>query len=351
MKKKKGILIFAVVIFILALACYLIIRSWATTKYGKLNMKVAIMLKIKKYINPSSINGQSISRIREITDKDITRWSVEPIPFSNIKNIDIHISSCEIPVRIYTPDTSAILPIVIYSHGGAWIGGSLDTHDNVCRKLSKNANAVVISVGYRLAPENPFPAGLNDVYNVLLWANKNGLELGWDGKHIAVAGDSAGGNLSAAVSLMSREKNGPPITCQILVYPSTNIHELNTKSWNYFGNDFSLSKSDMEKYISLYLPSKQDRSSPYASPLLAENFNGLPDTLIITAEFDALRDEGEAFGEKLKNAGVNVIMTRYKGVTHGFLTMNRISNESEKAIEQICLYLQKEFSKAENSIQ
>jgi acetyl esterase len=351
MKKKKVILIFTAVIFILALACYLIIRSWATTSYGKLNMKVAVMLKIKKYINPSSINGQSISRIREITDKDITRRSVEPIPFSNIKNINIHISSCEIPVRIYTPDTSAILPIVIYSHGGAWIGGSLDTHDNVCRKLSKNTNAIVISVGYRLAPESPFPAGLNDIYNVLLWTNKNGLELGWDGKHIAVAGDSAGGNLSAAVSLMSRERKVPKITCQVLVYPSTNIRELNTKSWSYFANDFNLSKSDMEKYISLYVPKKQDRSNPYASPLLAENFNGLPDTLIITAEFDALRDEGEAFGEKLKNAGVNVIMTRYKGVTHGFLTMNRISNESEKAIEQISLYLQKEFFKSENSIQ
>ncbi|MDF2883691.1 MAG: hypothetical protein K0R54_4251 [Clostridiaceae bacterium] len=343
MKKRKGILIFTAIILILSLVCYLIIRSWTTTNYGKLNMKVAVMLKIKKYINPASISGESISKVREITDNDLTRWSVKPIPFSNIKNVNIQISSCEIPVRIYTPETSSKLPIIIYSHGGAWIGGSLDTHDNVCRKLSQNTKAIVISVGYRLAPENPFPAGLNDVYNVLLWVNKNGEGIGGDGNHIAVVGDSAGGNLSAAVSLMSREKNGPHITCQILVYPSTNIRELNTKSWYYFANDFNLSRADMERYISLYVPKKEDRANPYASPLLEKNFKGLPNTLIITAEFDALRDEGEAYGEKLKNAGVNVVITRYKGVTHGFLTMNRITNESEKAIEQICLYLQKEF--------
>ena len=186
----------------------------------------------------------------------------------------------------------------------AWIAGNLDTHDNVCRKLSLNTKAIVISVDYRLAPENPFPAGLNDVYNILEWTYKNAESINGDEKHIAIAGDSAGGNLSAAVSLMAKDKNGPHITCQVLIYPSTNIYELNTESWSYFSNDFNISKEEMEKYISLYVPRKEDRKNPYASPLLAKDFNELPDTLVITAEIDPLRDEGEAYGNKLKDTGI-----------------------------------------------
>lgn len=345
MKKKKGIWIFTVVILILITAGSLIINLWRQTNYGKLNIEFAIVNKFNKYFNPNSIKNMPVNKIREYTDNRFTRWSSRPILFNNIKNININTPSAKVPVRIYTPYSSGIFPVIIYSHGGAWVGGSIDGYDNVCKKLSKNTKAVVVSVGYRLAPEHPFPAGLDDVYNVLQWAYKNAGAINGDANHIAVVGDSAGGNFSAVISQMARDKNGPHITCQVLIYPSTNIYELNSKSWSYFANDINLSKDDMKKYISLYVPKKEDRKNPYASPLLAENFKKLPPALVITAEFDPLRDEGEAYGEKLKGAGVDVVTTRYKGVTHGFINMDMISSQADAALNQVSLYLQKEFQK------
>lgn len=217
MNKKKGIWIFLVIVLAFIAAASLLIKRLTTTSYGKLNMKAAIMLKFSKYLNSNSTKEKSINEIREGLDRDSMRWSAKPIPFSNIKNINADISSTKIPIRIYTPEGGNNLPIVVYAHGGFWIGGTIDACDNICRKLSKNANAIVVSVGYRLAPENPFPMGLHDVYNILLWAYKNAGSINGDQKHIAVAGDSAGGNLAAVVSQMARDKKGPHITCQVLV--------------------------------------------------------------------------------------------------------------------------------------
>lgn len=342
---KRNIKIISAIIFILIITGFFVIKNLTKTSDGKLNMYVAVNLQLNKILNPKSIKGKSINEVRGYLNVQTTKWSNKPIPFSNIKNITIEINSKKIPVRIYTPEHSGKLPIVIYSHGGFWIGGNIDTHDSVCRKLSQNTKAIVISVDYHLAPENPFPTALNDVYNTLQWTYRNAGSINGDEKHIAIAGDSAGGNLSAAVSLMSRDKNGPRIACQVLIYPSTNIFELNSKSWSYFANKFNVSKEDMESYTSLYVPRKEDRKSPYASPILAKDFKKLPDTLVITAEIDPLRDEGEAYAKKLKESGIQVDVTRYKGVPHGFITMDKITNKADEALNQISLYLQKEFQK------
>ena len=165
--------------------------------------------------------------------------------------MDIKTASNQVPVRIYTPDNGNNFPLIIYSHGGSFISGNIDEYDDVCRKLSKNSRAIVVSVNYRLAPENPFPAGLNDVYNVLQWVYKNAKSINGDSSRICVAGDSAGGNLSAVVSQMARDKDGPHITSLVLIYPSTNIYELNTKSWSYFGMDYNLTRENSERFISL----------------------------------------------------------------------------------------------------
>ncbi|OAA91841.1 alpha/beta hydrolase [Clostridium ljungdahlii] len=342
---KKFIKITSVILFIIIAAGFFIIQNLTKTSSGRLDTYIAVKLHLNKILNPNSIDAKSIKEIREYLNSQSTKWSNNPIPFSNIKNTTIEVSSEKIPVRIYTPKDSSKLPIIIFSHGGFWVGGSIDNYDGICRKLSQNTNAIVISVGYHLAPENTFPAAVNDIYNVLQWTHKNASSINGDGRHIALTGDSAGGNLSAAVSLMSRDKNGPPVTCEVLIYPSTNIFQLNSNSWSYFSNDLNLSKKDMEKYISLYVPKKEDRKNPYASPLLAKNFKKLPDTLIITAEIDPLRDEGEAYGKKLKEAGINTQVTRYNGVPHGFISMSKITNKSEKALNEISLYLQKEFHK------
>lgn len=343
MKRKSNIIGF--VIFALMIIGFVSIKNMTETKNGTINMYTAVNLQLDKILNPKSTNEQSIAEIRARLNKESTKSSKPPIPFSNIKNITIDINYEKIPVRIYTPEDNGMFPIIIYSHGGSWIAGNLDTHDNVCRKLSRNTKAIVISVDYRLAPENPFPAALDDVYNVLQWANKNAKNINGDEKHIAIAGDSAGGNLSAATCLMARDKNGPKVTCQVLIYPSTNIYELNTQSWSDFSNDFNISKDEMEKYISLYVPQKEDRKNPYVSPLLSEKFNQLPDALVITAEIDPLRDEGEAYYNKLNEAGIKSEIARFNGVTHGFITMDKITNKADEALNQISLYLQKEFQK------
>lgn len=343
--KKKMILIFLGIVLSIIIIGSFIFKNLTTTSYGKLDTIFGIASKIEKYFNPTSLKGKSIYELREALHKTTTIWRPRPISFPNIKNIDIKTDFNQVPVRIYTPDNGNNFPLIIYSHGGSFISGDIDEYDNICRKLSKKSKAIVISVNYRLAPENPYPAGLNDVYNVLLWVYKNGKSINGDSSRICVAGDSAGGNLSAVVSQMARDKNGPHITSLVLIYPSTNIYELNTKSWSYFGVDYNFTKENFDKFISLYTPKPEDRKKEYASPLLSKNFELLPDTLIITAEFDPLRDEGEAYGNKLKEAGVNVVFSRYKGVTHGFLSMSNITGKADEALNEISAYLQTEFIK------
>lgn len=337
----KRVLIFS---FIIMLTILFIITTIIKSNGTKLDTYILLRLQINKIFNPNSINNKSIKKIRATLNNEEKKWSKKPIQFSNIKNFTVVANSKKIPVRIYTPVNAINMPIIIYSHAGFWAAGNLDTEDNVCRKLSKNSNAIVISVDYRLAPENPFPAGVNDVYNVLQWTYKNAKSINGDEKCIALVGDSSGGNLSAAVSLMSRDKNGPHVTCQVLIYPPTNIYKLNSKSWSYFANDINISLKDMEKYIALYVPKKENRKDPYASPLLAKDFKNLPDALVITAEVDPLRDEGKAYAEKLKNAGVKVVFIQYNGVCHGFITMDKITNKADEALNQVSLYLKKEFS-------
>lgn len=339
---KKFLKIFLVIIVILVTASFFFIRNLTETGHGKLNTYVALNLQLNKLLSPKPLNSSSIKETRKYLDSQSNK-SDTTIPFSNIKNTVINTNSYKIPVRIYTPEVKGKLPVIIYSHGGFWIAGSVDTHDSICRKLSKNTNAIVISVNYRLAPENPFPAAVNDIYSVLQWTYKNSESINGDKKHIAIAGDSSGGNLSAAVSLMARDKNGPPITCEVLIYPPTNIYKLNSKSWSYFSKSINLSAQDMQKYISLYVPREKDRKNPYASPLLAKNFSKLPDTLMIVAQIDPLHDEDIAYANKLKAAGTKVKVNEYDGVPHGFITMGKITNKSPEALNDIYSYIIKEF--------
>ncbi|MBW9154827.1 alpha/beta hydrolase [Clostridium estertheticum] len=346
MKKKKTLLIFPFVVLIVATYSFILIENFVSTSYGKLDTLFGVMSKIEEHFNPISLKGKSIYEMRVALHKSATILKSKPIHFSNIKNMDIKTASNQVPVRVYTPDVNVNkLPIIIYSHGGSWISGSIDDYDNVCRKLSKNSKAIVVSVNYRLAPEDPFPAGLNDVYNVLQWVYKYAKSINGDSSRICVVGDSAGANLSAVVSQMARDKGGPHIISEVLIYPSTNIYQLNTKSWSHFGIDYNLTRENTEKFISLYTPSLEERKSGYVSPLLSKNFKDLPDTLIITAEFDPLRDDGEAYGNKLKQAGVDVISTRYKGVTHGFISMDKITNKADEALIEISTYLKEKFNR------
>ena len=345
MRKKTILWVFLALLCLVIVSGFIMIKNLNTTVYGKPDMLFGVMYKLGNSFNDTSHKEKSVYELRSIAHKLTTRWGSNPIYFPNIKNMDIKTASNYVLVRVYTPSEDKNLPLIIYCHGGSWVAGDIDDYDNICRKLSKKTKAIVVSINYRLAPENPFPAGLNDVYNVLLWVNENARSISGNSSRICLVGDSAGGNLAAAASQMIRDKGGPDIASMVLIYPSTNINALNTKSWSNFGMNYNSTKQITEKFITLYTPNLEDRKSQYASPLLSKNFEKLPATLIITAELDPLRDEGEAYGNKLKAASVSVISTRYKGVTHGFLSMDNITGKADMAIDEISAYIQDHFTK------
>jgi len=215
-KKKNIFYVLSIVILIVIIYGSIKIKELTTTSHGKSDAIFSVMSKIEEYLNPTSLKGKSIYEMRASLHKATTIWKSKPISFSNIKNMDIKTDANQVPVRIYTPDDGNEFPLIIYSHGGSWISGNIDEYDNICRKISKKSDAIVVSVNYRLAPEDPFPAGLNDVYNVLQWVYKNAESINGDASRICVVGDSAGANLSAVVSQMVRDKGGPHIASQVL---------------------------------------------------------------------------------------------------------------------------------------
>ena len=247
----------------------------------------------------------------------------------------------EIPVRIYTPEGEAPLPILVFFHGGGWVIGSLDSYDDVCRALARAVPAIVVSVDYRLAPEHPFPAPADDCYAALCWAADNAAEIGGDPARVAVGGDSAGGNLSAVVSLMARDHKHPKIVHQLLIYPVTDLRG-NTESMRAHGEGYFLTHKTMMWFADHYTTSEQ-RHLPYVSPLLEPDLGGLPPATVITAEFDPLRDEGEAYAARLRESGVPVEQTRYDGMIHGFFSIPAF-HQARTALDQAATALRGAFA-------
>lgn len=259
-----------------------------------------------------------------------------------IRNTKIPGPAGKIPVRIYSPNKVHNAPVIVFYHGGGWVAGDLDRVDDICRKMARKSSAILVSVDYRLAPENPFPAGLNDCYAALEWTYENARSINGDPNRIVIAGNSAGGNLAAAVVLKAHQENGPPIIAQVLNYPVTNCWSLDTASYKEYGNGAFLNLKQMNYYLKSYVPNREDRKNPLVSPLLANNLEGLPPALITTAEKDALRDEGEAYARRMQDAGVSVTLKRYKGMPHGFIGMKRYRAQTDRAINDMALYLKKQ---------
>jgi acetyl esterase len=231
----------------------------------------------------------------------------------------------KVPVRVYTPTAAATHPVLVYFHGGAFFLGSLDTHDHVARELAHATGFTVVSVGYRLAPEHRFPAGLSDCYAVVRWIAAHGREagnaVGWNGEALAVAGDSSGGTFVAAVTAMAADDGFKGITHQVLYYPSLDldfdVERYPSLKSNAVG--FGLETAGLKPFNTFYLESGADPADPLVSPIKRTNLKGLPPALIVTAEFDPLRDEGELYGRKLASAGVPVTVHRYEQAGHGFV--------------------------------
>jgi acetyl esterase len=236
-----------------------------------------------------------------------------------------------IPIRTYLPNGVDMPPVVVYLHGGGWVIGSIETHDAPCREIAARSGCGVVSVEYRLSPETKHPGALEDCVAVTEWVAANGAELGVDGSRLVIAGDSAGGNLAAAVTLVARERGGPPIAGQVLVYPVTDL-TLSHPSITENGEGYFLTADAMRWFAGHY--GGDAAGDPLVSPLLAE-LSGLPPALVLTAEFDPLRDEGEAYAAKLEAAGVPTTLRRFDGQIHGFLGMYGMLDDGKVALDEI----------------
>lgn len=264
-------------------------------------------------------------------------------PVQSIENRKISGPGGEIPIRIYTPQGLGPFPALVYFHGGGWVIGDLDTHQSPCCALANAAGCVVIAVDYRRAPEHKFPAAAEDCYAATLWASKNASALGIDPHRIAVGGDSSGGNLAAVVSLMARDRRGFAPTFQLLIYPVMDCH-FETRSYQENATGYHLTRDAMIYYWRQYLSKDADANNPYASPLRASDLHGLPPALVLTAEYDPLRDEGQAYAARLKDAGVPVTARNYEGLIHGFLMMSAHLRQVKPVIQETAADLRSAFA-------
>jgi acetyl esterase len=240
-----------------------------------------------------------------------------------------------IAIRVYRPTDDPELPVCVYFHGGGWVIGSIESHDASCRELAARSGCAVVSVEYRLSPETPFPGPLDDCVAATEWVAANGAEIGVDGARLVVAGDSAGGNLAAAVTLVAKQRGGPAIAGQVLVYPATD-HAYGTQSCIDNAEGYMLTLPAMHWFTGHYLGGDLDKvNDPLASPLRADDLRELPPALVITAEFDPLRDEGEAYGAKLEAAGVATTVHRYDGQIHGFVGLFPLLDGGREALGEM----------------
>lgn len=268
-----------------------------------------------------------------------------PEPVAGVEDRCLEGPDGPLTARVYTPFGTAPFSILVYFHGGGWVLGNLETHDSLCRAVANAAGSIVVSVDYRLAPEHPFPAPVEDAYVATQWAARQAATFGGDADRLAVGGDSAGAAMATAVAMMTRDRGGASLAFQLLVYPVTD-YSFDTRSYRENATGYMLTRDDMAWFWRLYLACEADGRHPCASPLRASNLRGLPPALVITAEFDPLRDEGEAYAEKLRTAGIPVKLTRYDGMVHNFVRMFPIIQRGREAIGEAALALQEAFGEA-----
>jgi acetyl esterase len=276
------------------------------------------LIDLREYSAPSSFSSPSVHRVSEL-------------------RLDGGVLA-----RVYEPRADIPSAVLIYLHGGGWVSGDLEAGDASCRFLSAQANMVVVNVAYRLAPESPFPAALDDGFAAMLWASHHAEEIGGRSDQLVVAGSSAGGNLAAAICLRARDQSGPVVSLQVLICPVLDS-TMNTRSYLEFADGDPLSRAQMAWFWQQYVPDASSRTDPLASPHHASSLSGLPPALIVTAECDPLRDEAELYAERLQAAGVEAHVRRYPGEVHGFAASLGMRVAAESAHEWIVDGLRKQF--------
>jgi acetyl esterase len=268
---------------------------------------------------------------------------VSHAPIGSVSDRTIPSADGPVGVRTYEPDEPGPWPVVVFLHGGGWAFGSVVTHDSTAREVCHRAGALVLSVDYRLSPEHPFPAGLDDCVAVYGWALEHAAELGGDPSRVALMGDSAGGNLAAATALRLRDEGLPQPLLQVLVYPVTDPG-CATPSMEANAEGYLLTRAGMAWLWTMYLADPAHADHGHAAPLRALDVSGLAPALVITAEYDPLRDEGEAYARRLEEAGVPVTVSRYDGAIHGFFSMLDVTPLAKQAHDEVAQALRAAFA-------
>ncbi|MGE5282684.1 MAG: alpha/beta hydrolase [Chloroflexota bacterium] len=284
----------------------------------------------------SLVEGRSVERARAERRAEAPVVAGPPRPMGRVEALSIPGPAGAIGARLYVALDSPPppQPLLVYCHGGGWVIGDLDTHDAVCRFLADRGGCRVLSIEYRLAPEHPFPAPLEDAVAAFEWAAGHAAEIGADPERIAVGGDSAGGNLSAAVCLHERDSGGPRPAMQLLLYPPTDAAG-GQASRELFAEGFLLTRGDMEWFEAHYLPEGCDHEDPRVSMMRAKDVSDLPPACVVTAGFDPLRDEGETYAERMREAGVTVALRRYPSLIHGFANLTAICPSARSAMLEV----------------
>ncbi|WP_368504217.1 alpha/beta hydrolase [Alkalihalophilus sp. As8PL] len=334
-KLKYGLLITVLTLNMLALIVVLSVHVWTYTEAGKVPPKTAVLL-------------HAVHHNLVTSDMKPPKFFVQSgSPTFTREELAIPVSDgSEIEARMYRPIQGEKHPVILYYHGGAFMKGygDINTHDNIVRTLAARTKSIVIAVGYRVAPEHPFPAAIEDSYDALVWAYDHAEEFGGDPSKIAVVGDSAGGNLATVVSLMARDRKGPEVAAQALLYPLTTFQDVEFDSRGVYDSGYYLlSRNVMMRARDSYTPDENTWALPYTSPLEAEHLYKMPPALVITAEFDPLRDEGEAYAKRLAEHGVAVRALRYNGVMHGFISFYEVMYRGNHGLNQTATFLNQVF--------
>ncbi|MGE8153464.1 alpha/beta hydrolase [Pseudomonas vancouverensis] len=299
----------------------------------QLDKQIAAVLQQFREIPEPDYNQVDAVQYRQFSDNLLP--AIPGDPMSEVRELRVAGAEGELEARLYRPLEQDDLPLLVYFHGGGFVMGNLDTHDNLCRSLARQCEAVVVSVAYRLAPEHKFPAAPLDCYAATCWLVEHATALGFDGSRLAVAGDSAGANLALAVSQLAAQRKGPKIRYQCLFYPVTDA-ACDSQSFEDFAEGYLLSAAAMRWFWQQYLQEAVQADDPLASPLRAENLADLPPTTLITAGFDPLMDEGEALAACLRDAGVPIRLQRCEGMVHGFISMAPFVEAAAQALTDAC---------------
>lgn len=268
-------------------------------------------------------------------------------PIGGVEELVIDGPGGPLRLRIYRPLGRGQFPLLVFFHGSGFVLCSLDTHDGICRNLCAGAGCIVVSVDYRLAPEHKFPAGLEDCVAATIWASHNAAALGADPGRVVVGGDSAGGNMAAVTALRLRDAGGPRLHGQLLLYPVTDYHTPGTPSYAQNAEGYGLTRETMKWFWAHYLRDESEATDPHAAPLRAPDLSGLPPAFVLTAEYDPLRDEGEAYGLRLRDAGVDVSILQSDGMNHGFLFWVGRVDRAALAMDAGCSWLRERFAQTD----